>query len=191
MRNRTSGVQLNLKTREAADGKHIEGYFAVFNSETELFKGWKEQVLPGAFASSIANNDIRALFNHDTGFVLGRMSSNTLTVREDEHGLYGDILVNENDPQALSVYARVQRGDISGCSFGFGDSVEDYREDADGTVHSTIRSADTFEISVCTFPAYPQTEIQARNTEYAEHKKNSFAARKRELQERMKKNVTD
>lgn len=187
MRQRHAYFKSNLKTRDEESGeKVIEGHFAVFNQETELWEGWFEQIAPGAFTKSIKNNDIRCLFNHNSGFVLGRNKSGTLELREDKTGLWGRVTVNDNDRQALDVYARVQRGDITGCSFGFfvpegGETMEG----EDGECHSTILEADVDEVSICTFPAYPQTEIQARKKDAGETEKRRAAAEKAELKQRL------
>ncbi|MDO5559414.1 MAG: HK97 family phage prohead protease [Oscillospiraceae bacterium] len=171
-----------LKTRAEADGdKYIEGYFAVFNQETNLWCDEYERIAPGAFATSLANNDIRCLFNHDTGFVLGRMASDTLELREDAHGLWGRVKINPDDSQAMNIYARVQRGDISGCSFGFFPLNEEWADRPDGGTLWTVKEADTHEVSICTFPAYPQTEIQARQADFKQHKERTLKQRKAEL----------
>ena len=165
MNERHSYFKSDLKAR-AEDGgaQYIEGYFAVFDQETELWPGYYERIGRQAFDNSLKDNDIRCLFNHDTGFVLGRTGSGTLELRADAHGLWGRVKLNPADRQALDVYARVERGDISGCSFGFTPVRESSEDRADG-IHYTVEEADTCEVSVCTFPAYPQTEIQARQRE--------------------------
>ena len=68
---------------------------------------------------AIKDADIRALFNHDDSLVLGRTGNGTLTLAVDDVGLFGDIIINKDDPQAVGAYARVKRGDVIGCSFGF------------------------------------------------------------------------
>ena len=105
-------------TREAADDLYIEGYFAVFNSEYPLWEGASEIVKPGAFDTSVSG-DVRALINHDTTLVLGRTKSGTLTLRQDTRGLWGSVKINRQDGSAMDLYARVQRGDVDQCSFGF------------------------------------------------------------------------
>lgn len=183
--NRQAYFQSKLTTRAEPDGgKYIEGYFAVFNQETELWPGTYEKIAPGAFDNSIKNNDIRCLFNHDSGFVLGRTTSGTLELRVDSHGLWGRVRINENDTQALSAYAKVERGDISGCSFGFCPLSEEY-EEINGEMHWTVNEADTDEVSVCTFPAYPQTEIQARKKDYEESQSRKTETRKQALRKRI------
>lgn len=174
-----------LKTRAEGDSdRYIEGYFAVFNQETELWEGGFEKIATGAFDNSIKNNDIRCLFNHDSGFVLGRSASGTLELRTDAHGLYGRVKLNPNDRQAMDVYARVERGDISGCSFGF-NIISEQTEDRGNNFLWTINEADTHEVSICTFPAYPQTEIQARQKDMEQSKARRIKQRKAELKKKL------
>src|SRR5690625_4883209 len=77
---RSIDVDLQTRAVEETVEKLIEGYFAVFNSETELFPGAYEEISPGAFDNPLSN-DIRALVNHDTQYVLGRNKSNTLDLK--------------------------------------------------------------------------------------------------------------
>lgn len=167
------------KTREEPSGeKYIEGYFAVFGQETEIWTGWYEQIAPGAFKDSLLNNDIRCLFNHDHNLVMGRNKAGTLSLREDDHGLWGSVRINQEDSQALDIYARVKRGDITGCSFAFNPTSEEYSIDDVGNMHWIEKAADLLEVSICPFPAYPQTEIQARQQQ-AEATKEQITKRKR------------
>lgn len=159
-------VPTQFSTREDGDGSmHIVGYFAVFNSNYEIAPGMTESVAPGAFSRSLAANDIRALINHDTTLVIGRTKAGTLTLREDEHGLWGDILVNPKDQDAVNAYERVKRGDVDQCSFGFDPVSEETETRADGSVHWTLRDVELYEVSICTFPAYAETNIQARSAQ--------------------------
>lgn len=162
MEKRDAYFKTAFKTRAADDGaKYIEGYFAVFNQETELWQGTFEQIAPGAFDTSLEKNDIRCLFNHNSDVVLGRTGNGTLTLRADAHGLFGSVRINEEDKQALDIYARVERGDIDGCSFGFWPTRQEYEDRPDDTTLWTVIDADTIEVSVVTFPAYPQTAVTA------------------------------
>lgn len=174
-----------LKTRAVGESeRYIEGYFAVFEQETELWPRSFEKIARGAFDNSLRDNDIRCLFNHDSGFVLGRSMSQTLELKADDHGLWGRVKVNSNDSQATDVYARVERGDISGCSFGFEAVIEEYEERVDGS-HWVVKEADTKEISICTFPAYPQTEIQARQKDFEQSQKRNLEQKKSDLKKRL------
>ena len=154
-------IPSKFETREDGDNKIIEGYFAVFNSDYDIGPGMSESVAPGAFSSTLSG-DIRALVNHDTTLVLGRTKAHTLELQEDEHGLFGRVKINSNDGDALNLYERVKRGDVDGCSFGFDIRDEESELRPDGSVHWTIKDVDLYEVSCCTFPAYEDTNISAR-----------------------------
>lgn len=154
----------DFQTREADGNLYISGYFAVFNSEYWLWDSAYETIDTGAFSLE-ADNDVRALTNHDTTLVLGRTTAGTLQLKIDERGLYGEILVNPKDQDALNLYERVKRRDVTQCSFGFDilqESVE-YRDDGITVWH--LQRVKLYEVSVCTFPAYEETGVQARKSE--------------------------
>ena len=157
-------VPAEFKTREDGDNPKIEGYFAVFNSNYDIAPGMSESVAPGAFDDTISG-DIRALVNHDTTLVLGRTTAHTLDLRQDEHGLWGEITVNPKDSDAMNLYERVKRGDVNQCSFGFDITDEESSVSENGDVHWTIKGVNLYEVSCCTFPAYEQTNISARSAE--------------------------
>lgn len=153
-----------FETRDDNGELRIEGYFAVFNSNYDITQGLSESIAPGAFSNTLGG-DVRALIDHDTRLVLGRNTAHTLELRQDEHGLWGSILVNPNDQDAMNLYSRVQRGDVDQCSFGFDIVSEDYDVRDDGSVHWTIKEVVLYEVSVCTFPAYKETNVKARSSE--------------------------
>lgn len=179
-------ITSDLKTREENEEMYLEGYFAVFNRETELWPGAYEEIDPGAFDNTLGN-DVRCLINHDTTLVLGRNKANTLELKADSHGLWGRVKINTNDTDAVNIYERVKRGDVSGNSFGFNilNEETDYKED--GTVKWTIKEIDLHEVSICTFPAYEDTSIQARHKELEQHKAKQLEVRKTKLKERLEK----
>ncbi|WP_041638033.1 HK97 family phage prohead protease [Anoxybacillus flavithermus] len=183
----TRSLQTNIAaTRAEQDNEmYIEGYFAVFNRETELFRGAYEEIAPEAFNDTLSN-DIRALINHDTSLVLGRNKAGTLELKVDSRGLWGRIKINPNDTDAVNLYERVKRGDVDQCSFGFNIIEEEVEFREDGTVKWTLKKVDLFEVSVVTFPAYEDTSVQARMKEYEQHKKRQLEQRKHELRERVK-----
>ena len=152
----------NFKTRDA-DGKlYIEGYFAVFDSPYPLWDGAEEVVKPGAF-EGVLTQDVRALVNHDTTLVMGRTTAGTLLLKQDDSGLWGQIEVNRDDTDAMNLYARVQRGDVSQCSFGFDIERETFVDLGDGRCRWEIEKVNPlYEVSVCTFPAYEATSVSAR-----------------------------
>ncbi len=151
-----------FNTREDGEALYIEGYFAVFNSTYEIWNGATESIAPGAFTETLKDADVRALINHDTRLVLGRTKAETLELREDDHGLWGRVLINPNDQDAMNLYERVKRGDVDQCSFGFEIIREETEISDDGSIHWTIREVKLYEVSVCTFPAYEETEVSAR-----------------------------
>ena len=173
-----------FQTREDGDNLIIEGYFAVFNSIYEIAPGLSESIAPGAFDSSMAS-DVRALVNHDTTLVLGRTKAGTLRLEQTERGLWGSIKVNPNDRDAMNAYERVKRGDVDQCSFGFDIISEETDYRADGSVHWTITDIRLYEVSVCTFPAYEETQIVARSAEAEAHKKRELDAWKLRQKERL------
>lgn len=183
----TRSLQTKLETRDEQDGEMIiEGYFAVFNKETELWPGAYEEIAPTAFDKTLSN-DIRALINHDTRLVLGRNKAGTLELKTDSRGLWGRIKINPNDTDAVNLYERVKRGDVDQCSFGFNILSEDtdYRED--GTVKWRITEVDLHEVSVVTFPAYEDTGVQARKKQFKQMEQRKLEAKKKQLKERLEK----
>lgn len=179
-------VPARFETREDENGQMIiSGYFSVFHSNYEIGPGMSESVAPGAFLSSLSG-DVRALTNHDSTLVLGRTTAGTLKLREDDVGLWGDVIINPKDSDAVNTYERVKRGDVSQCSFGFQITKEDTEIREDGSVHWTIREVNLYEVSVCTFPAYEATNVQARSEQLAEIRARELAAWKEQLKERMR-----
>lgn len=156
----------NFKTRETQDGKKaLEGYFSVFDQTYEIVPGWLETVAPGAFDRTLSDKrDVKVLWNHDTNVVLGSTANHTATLTQDSTGLKGVVEINDADSDARNAYARIARGDVTGCSFGF--DIKDYEEswDADGTYRTRLTDVDLFEVSPCTFPAYEGTTISARSS---------------------------
>lgn len=151
-----------LQTRDSDAAPMISGYFSVFGSPYDICPGVREFVDPHAFDDALSG-DVRALINHDTRLVLGRTTAHTLQLRVDAHGLAGDITINRDDTDAMNLYARVQRGDVSQCSFGFDvlkDTVKNYEN---GNMDFIIEKVRLYEVSVCTFPAYEETSATARS----------------------------
>lgn len=178
----------NFKTRSADDGKdiYLEGYFVRYDDVYEIAPGVTESIRKGALTDAIKDNDVRALINHDSTLVLGRTGAGTFTLEDREEGLFGRILINKKDTDAMNAYARCERGDISGCSIGFDIEAEECEESETGKIHYTITKIfPLYEGTVCTFPAYGRTSINARS-------KNAIDAQKRialAWQERMKKRL--
>lgn len=175
-----------FQTRDDGDKFVIEGYFAVFNSNYDIFDGLSESIAPEAFDNTL-NNDIRALINHDTTLVVGRTKAGTLELRTDNFGLFGRISINPKDLDAVNAYERVKRGDVDQCSIGFNIIREESEVRPDGAVHWTIRELELFEVSICTFPAYEETEIQARSKQAVDVKARQLDALKESMKKKLRK----
>lgn len=176
-----------FRAAEENDQPVIEGYFAVFDSNYEIYPGATESIDRAAFDGQL-DGDVRALIDHETRLVLGRTIVHTLELRTDTHGLWGKILVNREDADAMSLYARVKRGDVSQCSFGFDITEEEYSVDErTGNVHWTIKAVELYEVSVCTFPAYEATQVSARKKQAEGIKKRQVEAWRQEMTRRIKR----
>ncbi|WP_105208060.1 HK97 family phage prohead protease [Streptococcus suis] len=183
----TRSFKSELAVREQQEGqqeKVIEGYFAVYGSETELWPGAFEEIKGGAFDDTL-ENDIRALINHNTELVLGRNKAGTLTLEADDKGLWARVVINEQDTDALNLYARVQRGDVDQCSFGFNIIEESTEFREDGTIKWTIEKIDLHEVSIVTFPAYEATSVQARKRDFENLQNRTLEVRKKQLKEKL------
>lgn len=177
-------TQSKFETREADGEMYISGYFAVFNSEYEMWPGAVESIADTAFDGALAD-DIRCLIDHETRLVLGRNKAGTLTLKVDTRGLWGEVRINPNDQDAVNLYERVKRGDVDQCSFGF-DILDEEFEDRGDTVKWTIKKVKLYEVSVVTFPAYEETSVSARKRQLGEIKKRSIEAWKQQTLKRLK-----
>ena len=178
-------IASEFQTRDDGGELRIEGYFAVFNSIYQIWEGAEEMIAPGAFSNTLAD-DIRALIDHETMYVLGRNTAGTLELRQDERGLWGSVLINPNDQDAMNLYARVQRGDVSQCSIGFEIIREESEVFPDGKIRWTIEEIKLNEVSVCTFPAYSETSVKVGKSDYEEIKKRKTDAWRAEMMKKLK-----
>lgn len=164
---------------------YIEGYFAVFNSRYQLWDDAFETIDPGAFDGE-TEGDVRALSNHNTGIVLGRTTAGTLVLRVDEKGLRGRITVNQEDQEAMNLYARVKRGDVTQCSFGFDILEQDVKYQDGAPTEWHIRKVKLYEVSVVTFPAYEDTSVEARRADYNTMRKMQREEWRKGMRKRLK-----
>ena len=157
------GVQYrHAEMRAATDDLVVEGYAAVFNSTTDL-GSFQERIAPGAFAD-VLDDDVRLLVNHE-GMPLARTSNGTMTLEEDEKGLY--YRAHLSDTQVgRDVYTMIKRGDLSQSSFAFTIKQESVDEDGVRVIDKVAQLIDT---SIVTYPAYKAASVYAR----AEQKKEN------------------
>ena len=178
--------------RKDANDKKFEGHSAVFDSLSEDLGGFREKIKPGAFLQTIKADDIRALFNHDTNYVLGRSTSGTLSLAEDGQGL--KVMINPPDTQwAKDLMRSVERGDISQMSFAFRVLEDDWDEKGNFPTR-TLLKVKLYDVSIVTYPAYPQTDIKVRSTsdifrEFIEHKNAAKHEEENNLMLARKKNI--
>lgn len=155
---------LELRKADDSDKKKIVGHAAVFDTIGD--GGWfREKIQAGAFKKSIAEDDIRALFNHDPNFVLGRNKAGTLQLREDDKGLWIEIDPPETQ-FAKDLAISIARGDISQMSFGF-EIMKESREVGQGNEPSlyTLEEVKLWDVSPVTFPFYAQTDVSVHSRE--------------------------
>lgn len=153
--NETRTADVEFEIRESGDGMTFEGYAAVFNSDSSPLP-FTERIAPGAFKRSLqSRNDIKLLWNHDTGIVLGSTRAGTMKLVEDAYGL--KVIASLPDTTAgRDAAVLLKRGDVSAMSFGFtvpqgGDSW-----DKSGNVR-TLNRISLHEVSMVAFPAYSAT----------------------------------
>lgn len=165
-----------------AEGNCICGYAAVFGEMSLPMGSFRECIEPGAFRESVENDDIRALYNHDTNYVLGRTTNGTLALREDPHGLYYEITPPETT-WARDLMESIRRGDITQSSFGFRVLADEWEGDT-----RRLMKVALYDVSPVTFPAYPQTDVSIRSIEAEEemptvkdHKGDAAKLRRRKL----------
>lgn len=153
-----------VETRD--DGKsRLIGHAAVFNSLSEDLGGFREQIAPGAFADAINSDDVRALFNHDANFILGRNRAKTLILSEDSRGLAIEIVLPDTQMVRDLVLAPIERGDVSQMSFGFSvrPGGQDWAKDDEGRVIRTLKKLRLYDVSPVVYPAYPETDVAVRS----------------------------
>ena len=148
-----------IEVREAEGEEMIlEGYAAVFNSETDLGH-FREVIKPGAF-DDVMDNDVRCLINHDPNLILGRTTNGTLELSQDERGLKYRVKLGAQQ-YAKDLYESVKRGDISQSSFAFTIDKQSWNEER--TVRSVDKVRQLLDCSPVCYPAYAAATVQARD----------------------------
>jgi len=150
----------NIETRQEGDGTmRLAGYAAVFNDPSVPLP-FSERIAPGAFRKTLSETpDVRLLINHE-GLPLARTKNNTLTLTEDETGLYIDALLPDTS-EARDLWTLVQRGDVDQMSFAFRVIRQSWNKERTERTLTEVSLADG-DVSVVTYPAYPTTTVEAR-----------------------------
>jgi hypothetical protein len=151
-------VATQLEARTSGKGTIIEGYASVYDVPYEV-GGFREIVAPSAFRKTSKESDIRALFNHDPNYPLGRIKSGTLEVdASDPHGWHYRVLLPKN-PQAQMVAEAIERGDVTGSSFSFEVYKDDWSESDTGMPVRVLREVRAYDVGPVTFPASEATDV--------------------------------
>ena len=151
----------NIESRlDSKEGKDVViGHAAVFNSLSEDLGGFREKIMPGAF-DDVLENDVRAYFNHDPNFLLGRVSAGTLRLGVDEKGLRYELDIPDTTA-GRDLKENMRVGNITQSSFAFtlgrdGDSWERNEEGNDiRIIHKVNR---LYDVSPVSLPAYPSAD---------------------------------
>lgn len=153
----------DLELRVEGDDKPmIRGYAAVFNKLSVPLFGFREKIAPGAFSKTVKKSDIRALWNHDPNYVLGRNKAKTLSLMEDDKGLFVEI-EPPGAQWAKDLTESIKRGDVTQMSFGFRTIKDDWLHEEGKESIRTLLEVELFDVSPVTFPAYPQTSVKVRS----------------------------
>jgi HK97 family phage prohead protease len=170
--------EARLQTRAEGDSPVVlQGYAAVFNSQTVLYSSpttvVRETILPGAFRNALAEGmDVRALIDHDSSLIIGRTRANTLKLTEDAHGLLCEITPPDTQV-ARDLIENIRVGNVSQMSFAFiprsgGETVTTTLVDGVTYQDIEITDVDLFDASVVTYPAYQDTSVSLRAQELAD-----------------------
>ena len=161
----------------------IEGRAIVYDSVTDL--GYFDEVISAGALKNTNLKDVRFLVNHNTDMIpLARSRNNnensTMQLMVDEKGLSIRVKLDlENNSEARNLYSAIERGDITGMSFMFTIRSQKWEdEDTDHPKRTITDIEQVFEVSAVTFPAYEETEINARcRSELESYKKALESAR--------------
>lgn len=156
------------------EGNIILGRPIVYGSWTNIGGYYDEIIEPGALDRTDLR-DVRFLVNHDMSKIpLARSRRNnansTMQLLVDSQGMSIRVVLDtENNAEARALYSAVQRGDITGMSFAFSVSDEEWDDIDQEMPKRHIKGiSSVVEVSAVTFPAYESTEIDARSKETLE-----------------------
>lgn len=178
-----------VRAEETEEGNIITGRPIVYDTRTDI--GCYDELIERGALDRTDLTDVRFLVNHDFSRIpLARSRRNngnsTMFLSVDDQGMNIRVTLDtENNSEARALYSAVQRGDISGMSFCFSVSDEEWDDlDSDHPTRRIKAISSVVEVSAVTFPAYDSTDIQARSREALENARSAVeTARQQREQE--------
>ena len=158
------------------DTTTVSGYAAIIGEVADIGGSFNEVLARGAFTKTLQTSDVRAYFDHDRGRVLGRSAAGTLRLQEDSKGLAIEIDLPDTS-DGRDTRTLIERGDISGMSFGFVVLRQEWDESGEIPLR-TILEVELREVSIVSEPAYDGTTIARRSLDSArkERRQQNFSA---------------
>lgn len=189
----TRYIQAEVRAEEGTEGR-ISGYPIVFDQETTIYDWWDSyrEIIDRHALDNTDLSDVRLFVNHDTNMLTLARSKNgkgTMTLTIDDHGLRMDAELDiEGNTEARNLYSAIKRGDMEGMSFAFRIRKQEWSDlDSKDTLPlRTIKDISiVHEVSVVNFPAYKQTEVNARSerSEETDETYRSYVEAKKALEE--------
>lgn len=154
--------KIEVRTATDTEPAKICGYAIVYNQESEGLDGFVELVMPNAISNDLATDDIMCLWCHKENQPLGRTKNNTLTLKNDDIGLYFECIIPETSWGNDALFS-ISRGDVDGVSFGFCVNKDSWYV-KDNTKYRNLLDITIFEVSPTTFPAYATTNVNVRSS---------------------------
>jgi|KBSSwiStaDraftv2_1062776.scaffolds.fasta_scaffold11022_4 HK97 family phage prohead protease len=143
-----------VEVRAKGSSIYAEGYASVFEKRSGNLGGFVEKVKPTAFNKTIREADVRALWNHDPQYVIGRTGAGTLELSIDNSGLYYRSLL-PNTSYAKDLAELLERRDVRESSFTFFKVQDDWDLTEEGYPQRSLIEVGLIDVAPVTFPAYP------------------------------------
>lgn len=183
-------TMLECRANKEKNTLTISGYAIRYNEPSQpLEYGFREIIKPSAFSKSLAERNILALHQHDSNQLLASTQAKTLRLEERSDGIYFEM---DLLPSRQELYDLVQRGDITGMSFGFTSDKERFTRNGDTDVRE-VEQGTLYEVSVVHTPAYPTSQVVAKRSleEYKKFKEQDEPDEEETIEEEADENTTE
>ena len=156
----------------------IEGYAAVFETETDL--GWCKEIISRDAFNNCNMSDCVLKYNHnDNCLILARTRNKSLELTVDNKGLKIRAKLIDTT-QNRDIYKMIKARLLDKMSFAF--SVRKQEGDYENDVRRITEIAQLFDVSVVDVPAYDTTDIYARGKDDYTKEKEHYIKEKLERQ---------